>query len=470
MRQFTVSIALISLVLLAGCSASKQAYKKAKEYDDAGLFVESAEADLKALDKNPKYKDAKKHLRVVAPKAYDELLSRAENLERAANWDQVVLEYKHLDHLLNRCHRHGVVFETVNVKRRLSQSRNKAAEFHHKNAEALFVKKDWRRAAVAYLRAHDHVDNYKQSFDKALQSHLNAGSEALKAERFRAAIKDFALALEVAPNHPAARNRLAESHYRLGRQLYSEGQFRKALKQLQKAEGYNPDSPHIKQWADKAYDAAVQYVAVFPFANRTRIQVDGSRIASALLTVVESKDLKFADFMTHPEAVSVMNKASHGEYGRVSESQLLQLAEAEGLDSFVWGTVQTIDVEDGPENMTEMTHEKKVTVKDSTGKDVEGSETVYYREYTRNRNVRVQLEHVILETATGKILDRRRFTQEINDVARWIAYQGSIYDLPKKKRVLLDAPRTPRPVPALLDEMTAGAVEKMGREVVEFYR
>ena len=174
--------------------------------------------------------------------------------------------------------------------------------------------------------------------------------------------------------------------------------------------------------------------------------------------------------MQHSETMALMNNVNYGPYGRISESQLREVALEEGLDSFVWGTILDISVADSPENMTEMTHEKEITVKDSMGKDVDTTKTIYYREYSRERNVRVQMEHVILETQTGKILDRHRFTRKISDVAQWIAYQGSIYDLPKKKRALLDAPRNPRPLPALVDEMISGAVDKIGREVVKFYK
>ena len=102
MRQAKIICLLLMLAIMAGCSASKQAYKEARKYDEAGLFVESAEQDLKALDKDPKFKEAKKHLLGVAPKAYDELMRRAQNLQQAENWDQAVAEYKHLDRLLSR--------------------------------------------------------------------------------------------------------------------------------------------------------------------------------------------------------------------------------------------------------------------------------------------------------------------------------------------------------------------------------
>ncbi|MCH9008740.1 hypothetical protein IIA29_12190, partial [candidate division KSB1 bacterium] len=111
-----ISTLLLAAALFAGCSASKQAHKQAKEYEKAGLYVESAQQDLKALRKDKNFKDARVHLRKVAPLAYQDLLTRAENLTAAENWGQSVIEYRRLDNLLTQFHRYGVVLETANVR------------------------------------------------------------------------------------------------------------------------------------------------------------------------------------------------------------------------------------------------------------------------------------------------------------------------------------------------------------------
>ena len=100
-----------TVLLSAGCSASKQSFKQAKEFEAAGLYVKSAEEDLRALRHNRNYTEALVHLRKVAPLAYNELLERVGNLEKVNNWDQAVVEYGHLNDILAECHQHGVVFK-----------------------------------------------------------------------------------------------------------------------------------------------------------------------------------------------------------------------------------------------------------------------------------------------------------------------------------------------------------------------
>ncbi len=461
---------LTACLLCLSCSASKQAFKKAQEYEEAGLYVEAAEQDLKALQDDPGFKQAKSHLRKIAPQVYDELLRRAETLEQAENWELAVSQYERLSTFVDRFHGHGIVIETINIDTRLRQARRKAAEKHYADAEALFQRQIWRKAADAYMQAHSFVDNFNGSFDKALQSYLRAGEQALAKKLFERAIDDFQAALQTAPGHQQAIRKLTESHLRYGRQLFDEGQFRKALAQFEQAEAYDPDSRELQAWADRAYEEAVQFVAIFPFANNTPVQIDGQRLAQDILALVETRDLKFVEFLSHPETISLVSQSAFSRYGQINESELRTIAADEGLDSFIWGSIAHLDVDDTPETFEEYQHDKVIARRDSAGQEVESTETIFYREYSRKRRVRIEVEYVILESETGKTLERQRFRQDVADVARWIAYQGSIYDLPENKRHLLDAPPNPRPVSALVGELLATLVEDIARDIVRFYR
>lgn len=466
----TKSIMLFLLVLLLSCSASKQAFKEAKEYEDAGLYVEAAEADLKALRKDKKFKDAKVHLRKVAPLAYDELLKSGENATAAGQWEQAVNVYAKMAELLNGCHRYGVSFETINVRERLQQSQGKAAAFHYGHAEELYAAKSWRKAANAYLKAHKYIPNYNLSHEKAIESFINSGDFWLRKKEYDKALDSYHRALDMAAGHSGAKKKIARAYFSQGRVLFDDGAYRDALIKFEQSKEYNEAQPGIERWLDKAYKEAVQYVAVFPFLNRTKVQVDGYRIAGDIITQMTHATLKFVDLLPQPETLTLINRAEPSASGRVSEGELIKIAEAEGLDSFVWGAVRTIDVRDKPQEMHEYGHDKIIVVQDSSGKDVEETETIYYREYTTERQIVVRLRCRIIETATGKILFEERYREQITDLARWVAYQGSIYDLPEKKRSLLDAARDPRDVPILINEMIFSIVDKISRDVIGFYQ
>lgn len=458
------------LLLLAACSGSKKAFNRAKEYEEAGLYVEAAEQDLKALQDKPDFKEALVHLKTVAPKAYEELLDRGKKLETAENWDQTVREYQRLQSLLRRMQHHGVVLETVNVKERLRHAKQKAAAYHYANAESFFEKGTWQKAALAYLKAHDYVEDYNQSFDKAIQSYLNLGDQRLRNQKFAKALDAYRKILKIAPGHDEAHEKIAEGHYRWGRQLYDDGRYREAVKHFQTIPQYVTQYRDSQAWAQRAYDNAVQHVAVFPFENETPFEVDGYFITHGILNRAINANLEFADFLSYAETITLLDENRIRRYQPVNEAQLTQIARRKGLDSFVWGKVRDIVIKNRPESFKEYEYAKTVVVKDSAGNEIEETEPVFYREYTKSRRVQAVVQYVIVDTETGKYLDRQRFVEETNDQARWVAYQGSIYDLPKEKRRLLDAPRNPRPPPVLVNELLTSISKKISRDVIRFYR
>ncbi|MFQ5641276.1 MAG: tetratricopeptide repeat protein [bacterium] len=460
---------MAAVLLFAACSASKKAFNKAKEYEQAGLYVEATEHDLEALHKKPDFKEARVHLKTVAPKAYDELLTRAQNLEIAENWDQAVREYEHLHRLLRNMQRYGVALKTVNIKQRLSQARRKAAAYHYSHAERFFQKENWQKAALAYIKAHDYVNNYKRSFDKAVQSYLNLGDLRLNNRKFARATEAYREIFELAPGHEKANEKLADSHYRWGQQLYDDGRYRDALKRFEQVSRYVTPYRDAQDWVERSYDAAVQYVAVFPFQNETEFNLDGYLIAQEIVYRAIDANLKFADFLGFAEAVGLLDENRIRRYQPINEARLTHIARQEQLDSFVWGQIRTVVIKDRPQAFKEHQYSKIVVV-DSAGKKIETTEPVYVREYTRSRHVHMTVQVVIIETETGRYLDRQRYQDDLTDEARWIAYQGSIYDLPKAKRALLDAPRNPRPPVVLVNEMLATISKKISRDVVRFYK
>lgn len=457
------------LFLLVSCSASKKAYKQAQEYEQAKLYVKAAESDLQALQKDPNFKDALIHLNKVAPKAYSELVSRAESLEVLENWDEAVQQYEHLAALVAGFHEYGVVFPTVNVEQRLERTRKRAASNHYVRAESLFAKKDWRAAALEYLEAHYFVENYNNSFQQAIRAWINDGNVWLSQEEYAQALASFHEILEIAPNHPEATEKIAESHYLWGKQLFQQQHYRQALEQFELSMEYVGGFRDVEAWAQKAYEYSVQFVAVFPFLNESEYSADGYFLAGQTLDRLIHANLRFAEFMTRPETISLITDLRRGNSGYVNEARLLNAANREGLNSIVWGKIRHVSVDERPESFVEFEHEKKVVIEDSTGKEIEETEPVYYREYTKGRYVRVMVEYYIIDSETGEYLDRERFVEDIEDQTRWIAYQGSIYDLPEEKRHLLDAPREPHLTDDLIYQLLESIAEKISREVIQFY-
>jgi tetratricopeptide (TPR) repeat protein len=468
-KTFLIYFSLTTLFL--SCSASKKAYRKAQEYEQAGLYVEAAQQDLRALRKKSDYKEALVHLKKVAPKAYDELINRATKLETSEDWDQVVQEYELLTNLLQEFHKYGVVFETVNVKKQLKNAKHNAAKFHYTRADSLFKNDRWQQAAYEYLQAHNFIENYNNSLQKALLSFLEAGDSWLEKKNYIKAIEAFEEILEIAPDHKKAARKLAESHYQLGKKYFKEENFREALGEFETTGEIVPDYKNAVKWAQRSLDKATQRVAIFPFLNLSySYPVDGYFLASEITSLCIQENLRFASFLSDAEVADFMSTYRRAFRGGVSETQLAPLAQKEGITSFVWGRVKETTVKDSPKTFTEHEYEKTETVQDTSGEEIEETVLIYYREYEQSRLVRMQVEYVIVDSETGNRLDKQRFGEEILDKVRWIAYQGSIYDLPENKQFLLDAPQNPRPTEVLIDELITSVSKKISRSLIRFYK
>jgi tetratricopeptide (TPR) repeat protein len=458
------------LILCAACASQKalDAFNEAKEYEGAGLFVEAAEQDLRALRERPDFKDALLHLKEVAPKAYEELVDRGEKLSASGNVDQAVAEFQRLENLLRACHAHGVVFETANINDMLARAQQLAAQHHYARADSFFSAKQWRPAAGAFLKAHEYRSNYNGALDKAIQAYINSGENQLSEKNYSAAAEDFGDVLQLAPSHSLAKSKAAESHYLLGEQLFSEGRYREALSRFEKVYDFVDDYRDVANWVERAYEAATQHVAIFPFVNRSSINVDPYFFAGEILNQVYGVSLDFVEFLPYADMVAALDDFHLNAVVRLHESELLRVASSEGLESFVWGQIRSIEVRDSPEEFKELRHELATGVKDSSGKAE--TRTIYYREYTASRFVRIVIDCSIFHGETGAQLDRQTFVDDVTDEARWIGYQGSIYDLPENQRSLLDASRDPRPVAVLVDQLSFSLTEDIAKYIIKFYR
>jgi tetratricopeptide (TPR) repeat protein len=463
-------VLLLAFALIFSCSGTKKTFEQAQKYEKAGLYVQAVEYDLLALKKKPDYTEALLHLKRVAPKAYEELLARAKNFASAEEWDQAVDQYQQLRQMLGEVQRHGVIFKTVDVKEQLATAKQKAAANHFANAERLYAQNRWDAAAVAYLKASGYVENYNKSIDKAILAFVNAGDAKRAEKQYIAAIDTYHEILDIAPNSTLAKTKIAETHYDYGRVLFTREQYRGALEHFELAGEYVPGFKDLESWRQRAYENAVMFVAILPFVNQSKHPVDGYFIAAEIYNRVVSPDLRFADFMPHAETMAMVSKLRNTRPMMVSETQAVSIAQQEELNSIIWGKIRDVSIKDRPEKVKEYEHLKTTTRKDSSGKEVEETETIYFREHVRSRYIRITLEYAIIDTETGRHLDNERLTEDIEDKAIWIAYQGSIYDLPEDKRAFLDAPRDPEPQHVLIDQLLLSQIDKISRDLIRFYQ
>jgi curli biogenesis system outer membrane secretion channel CsgG len=223
--------------------------------------------------------------------------------------------------------------------------------------------------------------------------------------------------------------------------------------------------------AQAAYEKAVRRVAILPFRNRTSYNNQyGYLLTEELLGKCINANLKFAVFINRENLDQIFEEYKLSQSGAVDEGKAVEIGKLEGIHSFVTGTITQISVETTSPSFVEKTHEKVYTVKDSSGKSVEKREPIYYREYTAKRTVQISASYQIVDVETGRYLSGENLSENSADEAKWVRYQGSIYDLPKDKQKLLDASGEPKAADLMINDLVRVVAGKMSEKVLRFYQ
>ena len=468
--QSILTAALLPIFLL-GCAAHRKALDKAYEYESAGLYVQSAYKDLEALEKKPDFDEALVHLRQIAPKAYGELLAQCESLQASARWLEAIASYQELRDFLQECSSHRVVFETVDVAGQLIAAQRKGEKFYYDRAEELQQRQDFKGAARQFENVWQINPTYRDTKTQLWRSYVILGDRQLESRDFGNAVNNYQQAAIYAADRSAADSLVAEAYYQWGESSAAMGSNRAATEKFEQALAVLPSYKDAEQRADAAYAKAVHHVAILPFFDQSGARdYLGSQFADRLLEACHEADLRFADFIPAAGLDRSLSELTLSRTGHLDKSLLVEIGSKEGIHDFVAGEIIQLFFEDTRPEFVELTHEKITTQKDSAGKKIEVSQTIYYREYTATRTLRMKASVRFFEVATGRYLDEKTYTEKLADQARWISYQGSIYDLPKNKQNLLDAPQQPRPEELMVEEMLHIFISKMSRRIVDRYR
>ena len=463
---------LLVLPLLATSCAHKRAYKRAMGFEEEGRYVEAAEQDLNALDRKPDYEDAKNHLRKVAPQAYQELLTKAEGLQASSRWIEAVETYRYMETLLGRFQGHDVVLETIDAAGRISWARQQGRNHYYSNAEQYFQAGDYLQAIDQYNKVTTIAGYYQNTRDKLWQSYVALGNEKLENQEYQAAIDSYyRRALEYATDVEATNILIAEAYYRWAENLASEEDYRGAYEMYSRTLDTMSGYKDAEQRRGAVFEEALVRVAVLPFRNSTSYGAQYSGLLTdQLLNKCINSRLQYVIFLSRSHLDRIIQEYELTVAGAVDPSTAAEIGRLEGINFFITGTVSQISEQTTSPTFAEKTHQKTVTVRDSTGKEIKKTETIYYREYTCRRTVQIGASYQIVDAETGRYIHGEDFSERIVDEARWVRYQGSINDLPENKRGLLDAPTEPRSADMLINDGIRLIAEKMSQKIIRYYR
>ncbi len=451
-----------------GC-AHKKAYKKALELEKSGQYVQAAEKDLEALDKKSDFTDAKEHLQIIAPKAYEELLGRAENYERNQNWIEAINSWNHMNTLLTRFQRHGVYLTTINVGEHLTRAKANGLKFYYNNAQQYFLAGDYHRSITAYKNVHKIAGFYLDTKDKLRQAHIRLGDQSLARKEFEAAVNYYTAAREYSDDIMRTNQNIAEAYYQWAGDLSIKENYREATEKFETCLQIVPNYRDAEQKRKYNYEKAVRRVAVMPFGNATPYGMQYSNLLTEeLINDCIKKQLKYASFMTRSHLDQILEEHKLAMAGLVDPSKASEIGKLEGIHYFITGNVTQISEQTSPSSFVEKTHEKTYTEKDTAGNDITKTHTIYYREYKKSRTVLIAASFQIVEVETGKYVAGDNYSEKFIDEAIWVRYQGSIYDLPKETQKLINGRSEPKSGDILINDGMRQIANKMSQKIVSF--
>lgn len=474
-RKHLASLIILVIPLMTASCAHKRAFKRAQSLEGSGRYVEAAEQDLIALDKKPEFEDAKTHLRRIAPIAYQELIDRASGQESRFEWIEAIRTYEYTETILTRFTRHGINLQSTDVGSRLARAKLEGTNYYYTSAEDYYRNGDFVNAIDQYKKVVTVAGFHQDTKRKLWRSHVELGNQRLRDRQFQSAIEScYRPALEYveySADETATKNFIAEAYYRWADYLESEGDSRGAYEKFQSALATVPGYRDAEERSRESYEAAVSRIAVMPFRNSTSYGVQyANLLTEQLINRCVNANLDYAVFATREYIEQVMQEHALAAAGAVDPATASEIGMLEGIDYFVIGNLTQISEQTTRPSFVEREHKIRYTAPDSTGKEVEHTRSIFYREYTSRRTVEVAASFQIIAVESARIVRGEDVTETVVSEARWIRYQGSIEDLPRDKRSLLDAPTEPRSADMLTNDGMRSLAQKLSERIIGHFR
>jgi tetratricopeptide (TPR) repeat protein len=465
-------VILIIITTLVGFNcAHKKAYKKALEFEKAGRYVAAAEKDLEALDKKSDYTDAQVHLNQIAPRAYQELLSKGESEERNNQWADAIATWKHMDRLISRFRQRNIILQTINIRSRLDQAENIGRDYYYINAQKYFTSKNYVSAVDYYKKVYAIAGDYQGTKNRIWTSYIQLGNNELQLRQYSTAVQYYESSKPYATDINKTNQLIAEAHYQWASSYESEGKYREATESFETVLQIIPNYRDASVRRDQVYEKALRRIAIMPFDNGTRYGNQYCNLLTEeLINNCINANLKYAVFMTRSNLDQIMEEYKLAMSGVVDVSKASEIGKLEGIHYFITGNITQISDQKTRPSFAEKTYDKSYTEKDTAGNDITKTRTIHYREYKSQRNVQISASYQIVEVETGRYTGGDNFKENIIDEANWVRYQGSIYDLPKDKQNLVDGETEPKSADILINDGMRSIAKKISVQILDKFK
>ena len=202
------------MLVLAGCASTQKRYDKAEDLELQGRYAEAADYYIKVLEKEPDWEGAPERLQEAGNQAVILFFDEADAAQAEGNYDAALDALDRLDALRDAADRVGV---TLAVPDGYATFRNdvvkSAIAAFIDRAEEAERAGDWDEALRAYDRAAAYTDDPEQRArltTAQAEVHLSWAEYEFDLEHFRAGFDHAQHAFDiVGPGHPVAEHALA---------------------------------------------------------------------------------------------------------------------------------------------------------------------------------------------------------------------------------------------------------------------
>lgn len=468
---------LLLFGLTAGCGGlddlgnlmgkQRKFYDAAKEDAAAGRSYDAAMHAIEALKIKADYADAKILLRQVTPRAYEGLVSAAQQAER----DNPVLglqKYRDLKSFTETVRQYGVELVALDydskfreLEARIRQVNATGAEKAYLEGEGLFEARQYEAAVAAYRRALELTPDYKEAKERIGESLYRVAMRDLEAKRYRPAAEGFKQVLGERPGYKDAQVTAARIHAAFGSYFLKAGYPRNALEEFQEALRLAPDLPGVARAAEETKRAAVRRIAVLGLSNKTGQNVEGiaveDYISDEFLSDLQRRKSQFFEVYDRARLDLLMKELKLGLSDLVDKTSVPEVGKLKGVEYLVVGKLTQVSqrkVE--PQRRRQATSYdvqlwREETYHDKNGRAQRRStpagterRQVSYDEIAWSTEVAFAGSIDVLAVSTAKVAVSKNFTQRDARSGRWAENLSD----PKVKsrlaaeiRQLLDAPR-----------------------------
>jgi hypothetical protein len=251
---------------------------------------------------------------------------------------------------------------------------------------------------------------------------LDAAEEALKLNDFRAGAARYAT-LPVGSGWPAEEQTLrataARAHYERGLDAAATRRPKRACDEFNESERFVPGYRDAAKRADRALGDALTRVAVLPFRAHTSDASIGIQVARAWRDdLVEDLAPPAARFTRVLGGNAADRDLRVSELESLSREEAVRLGRIRGAQRVVWGSIGDV------RSSTKLHLFRDTVVRRVVEKDAQGNERVRWRDVpievvARVRDVTVDVEYEVIETANGTSLARRWFDRSTSARVVW---------------------------------------------------